>query len=140
MSILGSVRAFIDECPFLDEFRTAVNVNFLDEDEKSYMIEPSVTQPITKKYTDGSSVRQFNFIFASREYFGRDVLENIDIDTFYEHFSEWLEECSKEKKLPVMEDGKQARKIKATTNGYLYNADETKAQYQIQCQLIYYQR
>lgn len=139
MSVLSSVRTFIDGCPFLDEFKSAVNVNYLDENEKSYMLEPSVTQPVIKRYANGSTVRQFNFIFASREYFGRDVLENLDTDTFYEHFSEWLEQCTEKKNLPVMDEGKTARKIKATTNGYLFNADETKAQYQIQCQLVFYQ-
>ena len=42
--------------------------------------------------------------------------------------------------LPEMDKGKRAIKIQALTNGYVFNADATKAQYQIQCQLIYYQK
>ena len=88
---------------------------------------------------DGSTVRQLNFIFASREYFGRELAENLDIDEFYEKFSEWLEECSMEKNLPVLGEGKEARKIEATTHGYVFDASETLAQYQIQCKLTYFQ-
>ena len=105
------------------------------------MVEPSVNdRPIKKRYMDGCTVRQLNFIFASREYFGRELAENLDIDEFYEKFSEWLEECSRtEEKLPVLGEGKEARKIEATTHGYVFDASETLAQYQIQCKLTYFQ-
>ena len=121
MSIIESIRAFINECPFLNEFDAAVGVEYLPEDEKS-------------------KVKRFNFVFASREYFGRDNVENMDVANFYEHFSEWLEECDTKGKLPKLSEGKEARCIRALTNGYVFNQTETKAQYQIQCQLIYYQK
>lgn len=144
MSVIGDVRTFIAGCPFLNEFSQGIgkliNVNYLDEGKKSYMVEPSVNdRPIKKRYMDGSTVRQLNFIFASREYFGRELAENLDIDEFYEKFSEWLEECSMEKKLPILGEGKEARKIEATTHGYVFDASETLAQYQIQCKLTYFQ-
>ena len=118
-----------------------VGVEHLPEDTKSYAIEASVTsQPIKKRYINGDTERRFNFVLASREYFGADVAENIDVAEFYEDFSDWLERCTINNELPEMDKGKRAIKIQALTNGYVFNADATKAQYQIQCQLIYYQK
>ena len=121
MSVIASVRAFIQDYPGLSAFDDLVGVEHLPEDTKSYAIEASVTsQPIKRRYINGDTERRFNFVLASREYFGADVAENIDVAEFYEDFS--------------------AIKIQALTNGYVFNADATKAQYQIQCQLIYYQK
>ena len=39
MSIIESIRAFINDCPFLDEFDAVVGVEYLPEDEKSYIRE-----------------------------------------------------------------------------------------------------
>ena len=141
MSIISSIRAFVNQCPFLDEFDALVGVEYLPEDTKSYMVEASVTEnPVKKRQINGDTVRRFNFIFASREYFGWDTVESMDVAGFYENFSEWLERCSLTGDLPELGEGKEAKKIQALTNGYVLNADETKAQYQIQCQLVYYQK
>lgn len=140
MSVIGSIRAFVNQCPFLDEFESLVGVEYLPEDTKSFTVEASVTDhPIKKRYLDGSTERRFNFVFASREYFGIDTVENMDIAEFYEDFSEWLEMCNLKGELPKLGLGKEARNMRALTNGYVLNADESKAQYQIQCELIYYQ-
>lgn len=141
MSVIESVRAFINGCPHLDEFNAVVGVEYLPEDEKSYIIGASITDnPIVKSYVNGDKVKRFNFVFASREYFGKDNVENMDVAGFYEHFSEWLEECNINGTLPKLSDGKEARRIEALTNGYVFNQTETKAQYQIQCRLTYYQK
>lgn len=139
MTIIESIRNFIETCPFLDDFRQAVNVEFLGENAKSYMLESTPVEPLVKRYMDGSSVMQYAFVFASREYYGPDVMENIENSGFYEHFAQWLDECTLDGNLPVMEDDKTAKKITATTTGYVFNTDETKAMYQIQCKLIYFQ-
>lgn len=140
MSVIGSIRAFVNTCPFLDEFDALVGVEYLSENTKSFVVEASVTdRPIQKRYVNGDTVRRFNFVFASREYFGQDIMENMDVAEFYEKFSDWLEECSLKNTLPDLGGEKEARKIEALTNGYVLNADESKARYQIQCRLTYYQ-
>lgn len=139
MTIIESVRNFVQECPYLDEFAKAINVNYMDEQAVNYMIESVPVNPIKKRYIDGSSERCFAFVFASREYYGPDTIENIANCGFYERFADWLEESTAQGQLPVMEDGKMPKKIFAETTGYVYNADETLAQYQIQCKLIYFQ-
>lgn len=67
MTILESIRNYIKQCPYLEEFNGAVRVrvDFSKDDEATtYNIEEGVTsQPILKRYIDGSTVRQYLFIF-----------------------------------------------------------------------------
>ncbi|WP_338433456.1 chloramphenicol resistance protein [Clostridium tyrobutyricum] len=139
--IIDKIRNFIRQCPYLQEFNGAikVNVDYLDGEPTVYSIEEVPAEPILKRYIDGSTRRQYNFIFTSRESYGPDVLQNIANSGFYEDFAQWLEECSDNDNLPVLGDGKEALKIEATTTGYAFQTDENSARYQIQARLIYNQ-
>lgn len=139
MTVIESVRNFIQTCPYLPEFSQAVGLDYLDESLRSYMVEVVPVTPIVKRYTNGDTVRQLVFVFASRQYYGPDVIEQIENSAFYEHFAEWLSECTFSKELPQLDMGKEAKKIEATTTGYVFNADLGIAQYQIQCRFLYYQ-
>lgn len=139
MTIVESIRDYIKECPYLSDFNKGINVNYLGSEDASYCIEEIPGKPIIKKYIDGSSVRRFQFVFASKEAYGQDVLQNIDNSCFYENFAKWLEEETKKNNLPRLEVGKQSQSIKANTTGYLFNAEMDRASYQIQCELIYFQ-
>lgn len=139
--IIGKIRDFIRTCPYLQEFEEAirVNVNYLGEEATSYSIEETPVNPIVKRYIDGSTRRQYAFVFTSRESYGADVLQNIANSEFYEHFADWLEECSDNGVLPELEGNKESLKIEATTTGYAFLVSEDSARYQIQCRLIYNQ-
>jgi hypothetical protein len=139
--IIDKIRNFIRQCPYLQEFNGAirVNVDYLDAEPTTYSIEEVPTEPILKRYVDGSTRRQYNFIFTSRESYGADVLQNIANSGFYEDFAQWLEECSDNGNLPVLEGNKEAIKIEAITTGYAFQTDENSARYQVQCKLIYNQ-
>ncbi|MEE0980692.1 MAG: chloramphenicol resistance protein, partial [Acutalibacteraceae bacterium] len=65
MTIIESVKNFIMTCPFLAEL-ARVNVDFLPENPDTYSIEEVPSQIIIKEYLDGSSERQFVFVFAAR--------------------------------------------------------------------------
>ena len=113
MSVIASVRAFIPGLSRFIYFDDLVGVEHLPEDTKSYAIEASVTsQPIKKRYINGDTERRFNFVLASREYFGADVAENIDVAEFYEDFSDWLERCTINNDLPEMDKGKEQLKYR----------------------------
>ncbi len=142
MTILESLRKYIKTYPGLKEFEDTVKVNVdkLEKDATVYSIDETVCNPIIKPYVDGSSERQFLFVFASREFYGQDVFQNIDNIGFYDKLSEWLEDNTRRGILPQLEEGKQALSIKAISNGYAFNTDETLARYQIQIQLKYYQK
>ena len=136
--IINSIRKFMLECPHLDEFAKGINVDYLDDEIASYSIEEVPTNPIIKRYVDGSSVRQFEFIFASRESYGQEVLQNIENSGFYEHFADWIEKKNKASEFPVLGRNLQARKIECTSTGYAFQTDEDRARYQIQLRLTYF--
>ncbi|EDT74950.1 hypothetical protein [Clostridium butyricum] len=142
MTIIESIRKYIKTCPYLKEFEdeiVKVNVDKLEKDATVYSIDETVCNPILKKYVNGSSERQFLFVFASREFYGEDVFQNIDNIGFYDNLSEWLENNTRQGILPTLEEGKQALSIKAVSNGYAFDTDENLGRYQVQIQLTYYQ-
>lgn len=142
MTIIESIRNFIKTCPFLEEFDGAIRigVDFLDEQSTTYSIEKVPCNPIIKKYVDGSTKKQEQFIFASREIYGQDVFNNLDNINFYEKFAQWIETNDDKGNLPVLENGKESLSIEVTSNGYAFQTDVDKAQYQIQMKLIFMER
>jgi hypothetical protein len=145
MTILESIRNYIKQCEYLEEFNGAVRVRVdfsNNEEATTYTIEEGVTsQPIVKKYVDGSTLRQYLFTFSSIEAYGADILQNIDNVGFYEDFTQWLEVNTKQGILPIMAEGKEARSIEALTNGYIFDnaSDSSTARYQVQLRLTYFQ-
>lgn len=140
--IIDSLRNYIRTCPHLDTFNNAikVNVNYLESNPDTYSIEEVPIQPILKKYVNGDSVRQYAFIFTSREPYGSDVLTNIDNSGFYEKFAEWIENNNDIGNLPVLENGLESLEIKVTSTGYAFAVTEDSAQFQIQLKLKYFKK
>lgn len=136
--IVDKVRDYFIDCPLLDEF-ARLNVDFLGIDPTQYTIDSVPVNSVIKRYADGGTLRQYVFVFGSREYYGADVLQNIENSGFYERFSEWLDKQSKSNVLPELDNDKIATKIEALTTGYLFDASEDNARYQIQARLIYYE-
>lgn len=139
--IIDGIRNYIRNCPYLQEFFNAVkvNVDYLAEEPTSYSIEEVPCNPIIKKYVNGDSIRQYEFIFCSRESYGSDVLQNINNCGFYEDFSNWIEEQNLIGNLPILDD-KECRSIECLTTGYAFQTDVDKARYQIQMKITYFQK
>lgn len=138
--IIESIRNYIRTCPYLDEFAKGINVDYLAEDSTTYSIEEVPCEPIIKKYINGDTIRQYDFIFCSREAYGPDVLQNIENCGFYEDFADWIELQSLLGKLPILKEGMESRKLKVSTTGYAFQTDVDKARYQIQLKLIYFKK
>lgn len=136
--IIEKIRNYFLTCPLLDEFGK-VGVDYLGVDATNYTIDSAPTTNIIKKYVDGGALKQYVFVFGSREYYGADEIQNIENSGFYEKFSEWLEEQSEKGNLPQLEGNKKAMSMETLTTGYLFSADESSARYQIQARLIYYE-
>lgn len=136
--IINKVREYFLKCPLIDDDKQ-IRVDYLGVEEVEYTIDSVPVEPIIQKYADGGALKQFVFVFGSREYYGSDETKNMENSGFYEQFSNWLEEQSQLGLLPKLSGGKVARKIEATTQGYLFDASESVARYQIQCRLIYYE-
>lgn len=140
--IIKSLRDYMRTCPYLDTFNNAikVNVNYLEPDTDTYSIEEVPIEPILKRYVNGDSVRQYAFIFTSREPYGVDVLQNIDNSGFYEKFADWIEENNNNEIFPLLDNGLEPLEIKVTSTGYAFAVTEDTAQYQINLRLKYFKK
>lgn len=138
--IIKALRDYISQCPYLYEFNKGINIDYLDNDSTTYSIEEVPCEPIIKRYINGDTKRQYDFIFASRESYGADVFQNIENSGFYEDFSSWIEEESLKGNLPALEGNKESLEIKVSTTGYAFQTDDNSARYQIQLKLIYFQK
>ncbi len=138
--IIDAVRSYIMKCPHLVEFHKGVNINYLSDKVTSYMIEEVPANPIVRRYVNGDTIRQALFIFASREAYGSDVLQQLDNSGFYENLFTWFERQTRQGILPILEPNQQALKIEATTCGYAFDTEMDRARYQIQFKLEYLQK
>lgn len=137
--MIESIRNYMCSCPLLKD-GCFLRVDFLGNEPTEYVIETVPTNRIIKRYVDGGSLREYLFIFASREYYSSDVLQNLENSGFYEDFAEWIESQNAKGIYPDMGRGKSACGIEALSNGYMFDATENEARYQIQCRIIYYQK
>ena len=138
MSIIESIREFISGCPLLKN-GVLLNVDRLGDTEIKYTIDGEITNPILRQYVDGSSLRQFNFIFESREKYGSDTLQNIAKSGFYEDFADWIENQSNSGNLPILDKYRIPQYIEVQSGGYVFDTDDSTARYQIQLNFVYYQ-
>lgn len=140
--IIKALRDYIRTCPHLDTFNNAikVNVNYLEPETDTYSIEEVPIEPISKTYVNGDSIRQYTFIFTSREPYGVDVLQNIDNSGFYEKFADWIENQNNNEIFPLLTNGLEPREIKVTSTGYAFAVTEDTAQFQIQLRLKYFKK
>lgn len=137
--IIKALRDYIRTCPHLDTFNNAikVNVNYLEPETDTYSIEEVPIEPILKTYVNGDSIRQYAFIFTSREPYGVDVLQNIDNSGFYEKFADWIENQNNNEIFPLLTNRLEPLEIKVTSTGYAFAVTEDTAQFQIQLRLKY---
>lgn len=140
--IIKALRDYIRTFECLETFNNAirVNVNYLEENPDTYSIEEVPIEPIVKKYINGDSIRQYAFIFTSREPYGVDVLQNIDNSGFYEKFADEVEEKNNKDIFPLLDDGLEVLEIKVTSTGYAFAVTEDTAQYQINLRLKYFKK
>lgn len=132
------LRDYFSECPLLKD--GVLNFDYLGIEPVKYTIETVPTEPIFKRYVDGSTIRQYPFVFASRESFGADVWGNIDTSDFYEKLATWVENQSNLGNLPQFEDDfRESLSLEVTSSGYVFQEDTDNARYQIQLKLMYYQ-
>lgn len=131
-SIIKAIRKYIAECPYLHDGK--IGVDYL-ENEMAYSIEPSPVSPKDTDFIDGSGIKQFAFILASRESYGQETIQNILNTEFYEDFSNWIEENNMNGVLPEIEG---IETIECLSTGYAYQTGIDTARYQIQLRITYY--
>lgn len=137
MTIIESIRNYISNLNCMKTFEGVINANFLDGEVDSFSIEEVPCNPILKKYLDGSTKRQFQFAFCSREPYGAEIIQNIDNSGFYEEFTQEIEKNNDAGILPTNEDI-ESLNIKVTSSAYIVTTEEDTAMYQINLNFIYY--
>ena len=135
MNIIEAIREYISDLDCMATFE--INVNYLDGENDSFSIEEVPCNPIIKKYLDGSTLRQYQFVFCGREPYGAEILQNIENSTFYEDFANEIEEKNNNDVLPTLE-GMEATSLEITSNAYTVSVTEDTAMYQINLNLKYY--
>ena len=91
-SVLEGITEYFLKCPLLKD--GVFRVDALGPDPVEYTIETGIFDPVIQRYVDGSSERQYQFQFGSREFYSMDRVQNIENSTFYEEFADWVEENS----------------------------------------------
>ena len=130
--IIKAIRNYIATCPYLHDGK--IGVDYLDN-EIAYSIEPSPVSPKERDFIDGSGIKQFVFIFASRDSYGQETIQNMLNTEFYEDFCDWIEENNMNGILPDI-DGIET--IECLSTGYAFQTGIDPARYQIQLRITYY--
>ena len=127
-SVLEGITEYFLKCPLLKD--GVFRVDALGPDPVEYTIETGIFVPVIQRYVDGSSERQYQFQFGSREFYSMDRVQNIENSTFYEEFADWVEESSMA--------GMCAEEIEVLSPGYIFDGAMKNARYQISLRLLYF--
>ena len=123
-------------CPLLKD--GVFRVDALGVSGIEYTIETGTFEPVIQKYIDGSSIRQYQFYFGSREYYSMDRIQNIQNSAFYEELANWVDKQSKLGNLPELPEGMEADEMQVMSPGYIFDISMKNSRYQIPLRLIYF--
>ena len=123
MSMVQAVWDYFSTCPLLENQRI-LGVDRLGVDPIEYTIDILPSEQIVKRYVDGSSIRQIELTFSSREPYGRDVIQNIQNSEFYEKFADWVEQNDDAGIYPDFGKWKTVRSIQVISSGYAVEVTE----------------
>lgn len=135
-SIIEGITNYFLECPLLKD--GVFRVDALGSEPVEYALETAITSPVLKTYVNGSSIRQYQFNFNSREAYSMDRILAIQNESFYEEFCNWVEGQSLAGNLPEMPEGCEAQKLTVLAPGFMLDATMENAFYQVQMQLQYF--
>lgn len=130
--IIESIREYVMGYPDIDERR--INIDYLGNGME-YSIDPIGADPVYKRYTDGTCLKQFQFAFTSKEAYDGDARTGITNSGFYQNFEEWTEENNLNDILPELE-GHQAVRVGVMQSGYLFSTEADLGRYQMICRVI----
>ena len=134
-----SLRDWFRTCPVIQRGRR-FGVDFIAEKPLEYAI---MSVPSTLRYHEnilGDEVpddnQTQNFIFASKDPYGSDVLQNLENLAFYQDITNWILEQNAARNFPEWENG-QVKSIVPTLTGAPIQVGSDVARYQIQLKINY---
>lgn len=133
------LREWLRGCPYLAK-ETPFRVDYLSDEPVEYAIFAS---PSSIKYHENvlgervpDTIQTANFIFASKEVFGKDAQQNLLNYAFHQAVSEWMLRQNASGNLPQLCEGR-VRSIVPTLTPYVAVPGADSAKYQIQIQITY---
>lgn len=114
--IIQSIRDYVMLNPDIDDRK--INIDYLGNGME-YSIDPIGADPVYKRYTDGTCLKQFQFAFTSKEAYDGDARTGIANSGFYQAFEEWVESNNMNDILPEL-DGHDATRVDVLQSGYTW--------------------
>lgn len=135
-SIIEGLTNYFLTCPLLKD--GVFRVDALGSEPVEYALESAITSPVLQTYVDGSTIRQYQFNFNSRESYSMDRVMAIQNESFYENFCNWVEEQNASESFPEMPEGCEAQSLEVLAPGFMLDATMENAFYQVQLNLKYF--
>ena len=136
-TIIAGLEAYMRGCPLLE--RGAFRIDALGPKPVEYCVETDIFEPVIQHYINGDELKQYQFNFCSRNYYGFDRVQNALNSGFYEQFARWIKTQDAHGAYPDMPDYCYPESIEVTSSGYILDSAGKNARYQISCRLVYYE-
>lgn len=139
VNTIENLRTWLRSCPAIKS-SNRFRVDYMGANPTEYAIFVSPSPLISRTDILGNinydSIQTLNFIIASREAYGSDILQNLANLGFFDEVIAWIYEQNKIKNLPGIREGAVVSIMPSLTQ-YVFEAGTDNARYQIQCKLKY---
>ena len=136
---IESLRAWLWACPILSH-QNPLRVDYLAADATEYAI---YAVPSTLRSHENilgqevlDDVQTQNFIFASKQPYGKDIAQNLENLAFYNSIVAWIVEQNNARNFPDWSEG-TVKSVLPTLTPYMVSAGADSARYQIQIKVTY---
>jgi len=136
--IISKVREYMMSCPQLADKK--ININCLGTKAQSFSIDSVDTDPVIKKYCDGSALKQAVFNLSVRDRYDENLGGSLFVTELLEKVEDWIWTQNVLKNLPVF-GSKNAisRSIEVTKSGHLYDTSMSNGRWQMEFRVVYRQ-
>lgn len=135
MMIADAVRKFMLSCPRLTGNK--INVNCLGTRIKSLSIDNVSSNPVIRKYCDGSMLMQAVFNLSVRDRYDENIGGSLYVSELLEDVENWIWQQNTIKNLPNLDKGMLCRSIEVTKSGHLYDTSMSNGRWQLEFRIVY---
>ena len=135
----GLLREWFCGCPALAE-GSRFHVDYLPENATEYSLFAVPSEIAYRENVLGEDIpldeQSVDWIFASKEFYGSDVEQNLANLGFYDEVTEWIIQQNAQRNFPTMIEGR-VKSIKPMLTAYPVEPGSDVARYQIQIRIVY---
>lgn len=134
-----ALREWLRQCPALSP-NNRFRVDYLAENPTEYAVYAVPSAIVYRENVLGeeipADIQTINFIFASKESYGADAVQNLANLGFYDEVALWILEQNRVRNFPKIGEG-AVRSIVPTLTAYPVEIGSDAAKYQIQIRVTY---